>query len=67
MAPTFFDPHICDLPPTAERTEYAELRCPCGRRWFLSWFRMPDGSMAGPSWILEEARFSTADPRRKAG
>jgi AbiV family abortive infection protein len=41
------------LPSTWGRTEYAEWRCFCGRHWFLSWFRMPDGSMAGPSWILE--------------
>ncbi len=49
------DPHVCNLPPTADRTEYAELHCWCGRVWYLAWFRMSDGSMAGPSWILEGA------------
>ena len=32
-----------------------EWHCFCGRVWYLSWFPMPDGSMAGPSWILETA------------
>jgi hypothetical protein len=53
---TIADPHVCKLPFTAERTEYAELECHCRRRWYLSWFRMPDGSMAGPSWILEDEK-----------
>ncbi len=61
MAP-IADPHVCKLPPTWDRTEYAELECHCSRRWFLSWFRMTDGSVSGPSWILETDRFSTADP-----
>jgi hypothetical protein len=53
MTPVFFDPHICNLPPTADRTEMADLECQCGRRWHLEWFRMRDGQVAGPSWILD--------------
>jgi hypothetical protein len=53
MTPVFFDPHICKLPPTADRTETAELECRCGRRWYLSWFGIDDASITGPSWILE--------------
>jgi hypothetical protein len=49
------EPHGCSVPSTWGRTEYAEFRCSCGRHWFLSWLRMPDGAMAGPSWILEGA------------
>jgi hypothetical protein len=33
---TIADPHVCKLPFTAERTEYAELECHCRRRWYLS-------------------------------
>ncbi|HYT80153.1 MAG TPA: hypothetical protein VEQ37_13065 [Actinomycetota bacterium] len=40
------DRHVCK-PPSAERTEYAEWECRWGRHWYLSWFRMPDGQMAG--------------------
>jgi hypothetical protein len=48
------DPHICILPsPPDETSPPRWLRRRCGRRWHLEWFRMPDGSMAGPSWILE--------------
>ena len=49
------DPHVCVPPATWGLTEYAEFHCFCGQHWFLSWCRMPDGSVAGPSWILEGA------------
>ncbi len=55
MTPIFFDPHVCAPPPTWGRTEYAEWRCSCGWRWHLELLRMPNGLMAGPSWILEAA------------
>src|SRR5438552_400090 len=31
------DTHVCKLPHTWNRTEYAEFECFCGRHWFLSW------------------------------
>ncbi len=40
----------------------AEWHCYCGRRWHLEWFRLRDGSMAGPSWILESLKVASAYP-----
>lgn len=53
VTPLFFDPHVCDPPSTSGRTEMAAWECGCGRHWHLEWFRLLDGRMAGPSWILE--------------
>jgi hypothetical protein len=34
----------------------------CGRRWHLEWFRLEDGRLVGPSWILEEGKVADLGP-----
>jgi hypothetical protein len=59
MSPTA-DPHACPAP-TKGRTEYAEFECTfCGRYWFLSWFRVPEGRVVGRAGPLKLDRLKDA-------
>jgi hypothetical protein len=53
VTPTFFDAHVCNLPPTGNLIgQELDFECGCGRRWRLEHYIGNDGDLLGPSWIL---------------
>jgi hypothetical protein len=51
-SPSFFDPHVCTPPPTADLIgREMDFTCSCGRRWRLEHYLI-EGQVLGPSWIL---------------